>query len=137
VKVEISIGELVDRVTILSIKCERMHDEEKLVNVRYEYRLLRDAMHAVGITERSAEFIELRRTNERLWEIEDKIREKEHTKEFDEEFIQLARSVYFENDTRAAVKRKINLEKGSRIIEEKLYTDYCRDEKAGGGRHLR
>ena len=123
-KVEVSIGELVDRVTILSIKSERIHDEAKLVNVRYEYLQLKEAMQSVGITECDREFVELRRVNVKLWEIEDKIRDKEHKKEFDEEFIQLARSVYLENDTRAAIKRKINHERGSQIIEEKSYTNY-------------
>jgi hypothetical protein len=124
VKVEISIGELVDRVTILSIKWERIRDEAKLVNIRYEYGQLTKAMESIGITERDREFLELRRVNERLWEIEDRIRDKEHKMEFDEEFIQLARSVYLENDTRAAIKRRINIQRGSPIIEEKSYTDY-------------
>jgi hypothetical protein len=128
VKVEISIGELVDRVTILAIKSERIRDKDKLVNVLFEYHQLREAMHAVGIREDDSAFSELRRVNEKLWEIEDKIREKEHEKEFDDEFIQLARSVYLENDKRAAVKRKINLERGSQIIEEKSYTEYRHDD---------
>ena len=123
-KVEISIGELVDRVTILSIKCERVHDDAKLVNIKYEYGQLKKAMESIGMTERDSEFLELRSVNERLWAIEDRLREKENRKEFDDQFIELARSVYIENDVRAALKRRINISKGSRVIEEKSYSDY-------------
>ena len=128
-KVEISIGELVDRVTILAIKSERIGDEAKLANVRYEYHQLREAMHAIGITERDSAYLELRRVNEKLWEIEDRIRDKQPKMEFDEVFIQLASSVYLENDTRAAIKRTINLQRKSPIVEEKSYTDYGKHDR--------
>lgn len=123
-KIEISTGELVDKVTILSIKLEKIKDEKKMQNVRREHQLLTSSMIAGGITESSTEFIRLKKVNLSLWEIEDKIRVKEMKKEFDDDFIQLARSVYFKNDERAAIKREINVKFGSELIEEKEYVDY-------------
>lgn len=123
-KVEISNGELVDKVSILSIKMKKIQNKEKLGNIRKEYDILSKQMHAIGITEASPEFRELEEINLRLWEIEDKIRYKESVKEFDDGFIRLARSVYFENDKRSHVKRQININTGSEIMEEKQYTKY-------------
>ncbi len=123
-KVEVSTGELIDKVTILSIKLEKIKDKKKLLHIIQEYELLKKSMVRSGITETSEEFIQLKNINSNLWEIEDKIRLKEKKKEFDEEFIQLARSVYFNNDERSAIKRQINLKFNSQLIEEKAYIDY-------------
>jgi len=123
-KIDISIGELVDRVTILSIKREKIKVLRKLGNVEKEYSLLSKQMNKMGIHEHSIEFIKLKEVNLKLWQIEDAIRVKERRQEFDEEFIQLARSVYFQNDERAAIKREISIRFDSELIEEKEYIDY-------------
>ncbi len=123
-KIDISLGELVDKVSILAIKREKIRAEDKLTNIRKEYGLLHQKMQEAGISEDSPEYRDLYAINTKLWEIEDKIRAKEAAKTFDAEFIALARSVYRENDQRAAVKREINLKYGSAIIEEKSYEAY-------------
>lgn len=123
-KIDISIGELVDRVTILSIKREKMKALQKLKNVEKEYSLLSEQMNKIGIHEHSTEFIKLKEINLKIWQTEDAIRNKEKKQEFDEEFIRLARSVYFQNDERAAIKREMNIRYDSDLIEEKEYTDY-------------
>jgi hypothetical protein len=124
VKIEISNGELVDKVTILHIKREKMSDAAKLANIDKEYELLRKAMSNINITVASPEFVRLLEVNLRLWDIEDRIRHKEARQEFNDEFVQLARSIYFENDQRAAIKKEINLKTGSNLMEEKQYVDY-------------
>lgn len=122
----VSHGELIDKITILEIKSERIHDAAKLANVRDELQLLdglwaRDPASRIDIaSERAA----LKRINETLWEIEDAIRAKERDHAFDERFIELARAVYHTNDRRAAIKRAINLKLGSRLVEEKSYQGY-------------
>ncbi len=123
-KIDISTGELVDKVTILSIKLEKVNSPEKVNNIEKEYNILLKPMEECNIRVDSKEFIKLKRVNMKLWEIEDNIRIKESRQEFDDEFIQLARSVYFINDERAAIKRKINMAYGSDLIEEKEYVDY-------------
>lgn len=123
-KIEISIGELVDKVSILSIKSEKIKFEEKLKNIRKEFDLLNKSMEEIGISIDSEDFKKLKKVNLQLWDIEDKIRKKETDKEFDDEFISLARSVYFINDERAAIKKRINLKFGSELIEEKEYARY-------------
>ena len=123
-KIDVSIGELVDKVTILSIKSEKIKNESKLTNVRKELTLLKQFMEEIGIIIDSDEFIRLKEVNLKLWNIEDEIRIKEAKQEFDEEFISLARSVYYINDDRAAIKKKINLEFGSELNEEKEYVRY-------------
>ena len=123
-KIEVSIGELVDKVTILSIKLQQIKNEEKLANIRREYDILAEAMRAAGITTESEEFKQLRAVNLALWDIEDRIRLKEANKEFDGGFIELARSVYIENDRRYELKKQINLSRGSQLIEEKEYVNY-------------
>ena len=123
-KIEVSIGELVDKVSILSIKLDKIKDVNKLKNIRHEFRLLFESMKSVGITEHTKEFCQLRAINLKLWDIEDKIRLKEWKREFDQEFIQLARSIYYENDKRSELKKKINVKMGSSIIEEKEYHRY-------------
>ena len=123
-KIEISIGELVDKVSILSIKMQKITDEEKLANIRKEFEILSNSMETIGITAESGEFKRLKAINLVLWDIEDKIRLKEARKEFDDEFIQLARSVYIQNDQRFELKSKINRSHGSELVEEKEYVDY-------------
>lgn len=123
-KIDVSIGELIDKASILDIKIEKIKDKDKLKNIRYEYDLLLEALRKINLDAQSPEFLELKKINLRLWNIEDKIRLKEFRNEFDEEFIQLARSVYRENDKRAEIKRAINLKFNSAIIEEKEYQKY-------------
>jgi len=122
--VEVSIGEVVDKVTILSIKLEKFKDQAKRDNVLKEYNTLIKNINEIGITEDSPEFKDLREVNVMLWNIEDRIRIKELNQEFDSEFIEVARSVYFKNDIRAEIKKKINLKYGSSLVEEKEYVDY-------------
>jgi hypothetical protein len=124
--VPLSPGELLDKVTILRIKVARIQDAAKLANVKRELSLLEQtwkdsgaAVHDVALDERALENV-----NERLWDIEDRIREKEARQTFDRDFIELARAVYVCNDERAAIKRRINLQLGSRLVEEKSYKPY-------------
>ncbi|MFO1394534.1 MAG: DUF6165 family protein [Steroidobacteraceae bacterium] len=124
--VPISPGELIDKITILEIKSERMTDAAKLANVRTELGLLlatwRASPHATADVE--ADWQALRRVNEALWDIEDRIRDKEREQAFDDVFVELARAVYVTNDERAAIKKRINTRLGSRIVEEKSYAEY-------------
>jgi hypothetical protein len=126
IKVPISPGELLDKITILRIKSQRMSDPEKLSNVRLELRTLEETWSASAYAKTNIEpdLSALLAVNERLWVIEDDIRDKERAQAFDAEFIRLARAVYFENDERAAIKRRINTTLGSSIVEEKSYRDY-------------
>lgn len=126
--VPISPGELLDKITILRIKAARITDPAKLANVRLELELLEKTWRDSGAAAHdvSADEAALQLVNERLWDIEDRIREKEAAQSFDAEFIELARSVYITNDERAAIKKRINLQLGSRIVEEKSYKDYRR-----------
>ena len=122
--VPISWGELLDKIGILEIKCERIGDAAALANVLNELRLLERAAEPVaGAAAIVALRARLKSVNERLWEIEDGIREKEKEGDFGEAFVALARSVYQRNDERAAIKREINLLLGSDLIEEKSYAD--------------
>jgi hypothetical protein len=125
--VPVSFGELLDKIAILQIKSERMRDATKLENVRRELSALEKtwmAHPAAGhdIVELRAQ---LKAVNERLWVIEDDIRVMENAQRFDDAFVQLARSVYFENDQRARIKKDINLALGSTYVEEKSYEDYA------------
>jgi len=122
--VNISIGELWDKYSILLIKKERVKNKDKLENVNQELELLNKNMQKYNYNNDDM-FINLKNINERLWDIEDTIRLKEFNKEFDEVFIQLARSVYINNDERAECKKKINLFFGSFIKEVKDYVNYC------------
>jgi hypothetical protein len=126
IKVPISPGELLDKITILRIKSQRMNDPVKLSNVRLELRTLEDTWSASAYAKINieADINALLAVNERLWVIEDDIRDKERAQAFDAEFIRLARAVYVENDERAAIKRRINTTLGSSIVEEKSYRDY-------------
>ena len=123
-QVEVSVGEVVDKVSILSIKLKKIQNPEKLKNIQKEYDTLVVPMRAAGISEASDEFQRLESINLKLWDIEDRIRLKEVAHAFDAEFIELARSIYFINDDRAAVKKEINLKYGSDIVEEKEYVEY-------------
>jgi len=122
--IDISTGELVDKVTILAIKLEKFKDDVKKTNVKKEYDILLIPMNSAGITVDSKEFKDLKDVNLKLWHIEDDIRIKEQKKEFDSEFIELARSVYFTNDVRAEIKKEINLRYNSELVEEKEYVEY-------------
>jgi hypothetical protein len=126
ISVPVSPGELLDKVTILRIKSKRMSDAAKLANVRIELKVLEEtwAASAYGKVDIAADVAALLEVNERLWVIEDDIRDKERGKEFDAEFVRLARAVYVENDERAAIKRRINVKLGSTIVEEKSYASY-------------
>jgi hypothetical protein len=126
IRVPISPGELLDKITILRIKSTRMSDPQKLANVRSELQGLEETWHGSNYAKAGieADVNALLEVNERLWVIEDDIREKERAQAFDAEFIRLARAVYVENDERAAIKRRINLKLGSGIVEEKSYAEY-------------
>lgn len=126
IQVPVSPGEVLDKITILEIKSERMTDADKLANVRRELELLNRTWTSRVVPDDTITRIhaQLKKINESLWEIEDEIRDKERLGEFDSDFIQLARSVYFTNDKRAAAKKELNLHLGSVIIEEKSYQDY-------------
>lgn len=123
-KIDVSIGELVDKVSILSIKLKKIQNRKKLDNIRREYELLSASMAEVGIRPESKEFQALEQINLKLWDIEDQIRRKEADGQFDDEFIQLARSVYFTNDRRAELKKEINIKYRSDLVEEKEYQPY-------------
>ena len=124
--VPISPGELIDKITILEIKSQRMTDAAKLHNVRTVLSLLTETWKAsaYSATDISAEWAGLRDVNGQLWDIEDRIRDKEREDRFDAEFIELARAVYVTNDERAAIKKRINMRLGSLLVEEKSYADY-------------
>jgi hypothetical protein len=122
-KIEISIGEIVDKLSILQIKKNNIEDVVKLENINKEYEYLNDVVfNELKISKE--DFFNLVLINETLWDIEDKIRFKERDKEFDNDFIELARSVYFTNDKRAEIKKEINLKYGSLFVEEKSYSKY-------------
>jgi hypothetical protein len=124
--VPVSFGELLDKIAILEIKCERIQDESKLANVRRELDALNEtwAAHPAARTDIRELRAKLKAINESLWDIEDDIRDKERAREFDDEFVRLARAVYVTNDERARVKKDINLKLGSAYVEEKSYADY-------------
>lgn len=120
--VEISVGELLDKISILAIKLSKIQDTDKLRNISKEMRVLTTATPK-GILEDPL-YQELCGINMQLWDIEDEIRELERNKDFNSDFIRLARAVYFTNDKRADVKKQINLKYHSNIIEEKSYKEY-------------
>lgn len=126
VLVPVAFGELLDKLSILEIKSERMRDPGKRANVLREQAELEKVWqgHPASGRDVSALRLQLKQVNERLWEIEDEIRGKEMAQAFDEEFVRLARSVYHENDERARIKRALNLALGSDLVEEKSYDDY-------------
>lgn len=124
--VPVSPGEVLDKITILRIKAARISDAAKLANVRRELELLERtwADSPYGRCDVAKDEAALQAVNERLWDIEDRIRDKERAKSFDAGFIELARAVYIENDERAAIKKRVNVALGSTIVEEKSYAQY-------------
>jgi hypothetical protein len=122
-KIEVSNGEIIDKLTILQIKLERIKDEVKLRNIRKEYDgLFKVTSSIISITDPL--YQSLYEINCKLWDIEDHIRDLERGKNFGEDFISAARSVYFSNDKRAEIKRQINIKTSSGLIEEKSYEKY-------------
>lgn len=126
IKVPVSFGEVLDKITILEIKSERIKDEEKVRNVKLELDELSATWdEAVKDQDAIADLRkQLKSVNEELWVIEDDIRDEEAAQDFGPKFIELARAVYVTNDKRAALKKEINLALGSRFVEEKSYQDY-------------
>ena len=130
-KIEVSNGEIVDKLTILAIKLEQIKDPAKLKNVQKEYDVLAPIVHdmyeALGELDRPEMkklHKDLQDINKTLWNIEDQIRIHESKNDFEDDFVELARSVYFTNDERAEVKKKINVLTGSLLVEEKSYEEY-------------
>ena len=125
-QVPVSVGEVLDKITILQIKLAHISDANKRVNIQNELDALLPLVAGDGFTtdEMQGLMAELKSVNEVLWDIEDDIREKEAAKSFDAEFIKLARAVYVTNDKRAEIKKQINLATGSTLIEEKSYESY-------------
>ena len=125
-RIEISWGELIDKITILEIKEQRLKSPDAVANVRRELKVLLSAVEGVFAVQSTLATLkhDLRSVNEALWQIEDKIRAKEASKSFDQEFIELARSVYQQNDKRASLKRQINKILNSELVEEKQYSSY-------------
>jgi len=126
ISVPVSFGELLDKISILQIKAERISDPAKLANIRTELSALEKTWmgHPAGVKDIARLRAELKDINEQLWDIEDNVRLKDKANAFDDEFIALARSVYQKNDQRARIKKDINLALGSVYVEEKSYKDY-------------
>lgn len=124
--IPVAPGELIDKITILKIKSERMSDAEKLANVRRELEMLRDVQRRhIADDERIADMqARLEEVNGRIWDLEDVIRDCERNKDFGEVFLDTARKIYRTNDERAAIKKEINIHFGSQIVEEKSYAEY-------------
>ncbi len=122
-KIEVSNGEIVDKLTIIEIKLKHIQDPEKRKNLLAEYKVLNEAVAQI-IDKNHEYYQELLKINQELWNIEDHIRDLERAKDFGEDFIQTARSVYFTNDRRSQVKRQINEMTGSNLVEEKSYEKY-------------
>jgi hypothetical protein len=121
--IEVSNGEIIDRLTIIQIKLERIKDEVKLENLRKEFVVLENAASSI-ISRQDPLYIALYKVNCSLWDIEDHIRDLERKKDFGHDFIETARSVYINNDKRSDIKREINLKTSSGLIEEKSYGKY-------------
>ncbi len=122
-KIEVSNGEIIDKLTIIQIKLERIKDKTKIENLRKEYDLLKEASSKL-LSQDDPLYISLYRINCELWDIEDKIRDLERRKDFGKEFIETARAVYICNDKRSGIKREINIRTASGLIEEKSYEKY-------------
>ena len=125
-QVPVSVGEVLDKITILQIKLAHISDAAKRTNIQNELDALLPLVAGDAFTtdQMQALMAELKSVNEALWDIEDDIREKEAAKSFDAEFIRLARAVYITNDKRAEIKKQINLATGSALVEEKSYKSY-------------
>ena len=124
--IPISPGELIDKITILEIKRESIVDKEKLSNINLEYMVLLETLEnkIIASNEIDSLRIKLKTINKKLWDIEDQLRDLERSKTFNEDFIKLARSVYFTNDERSEIKKSINKLLNSEIVEEKSYSKY-------------
>jgi hypothetical protein len=122
--IEVSIGEIVDKLSILHIKKDNIVDVVKLENINKEYVYLHEIVFSQLNINYDEDYSKLLDINKSLWVIEDKLRDKEKIREFDNDFIELARSVYFTNDKRAEIKKEINLKYGSLFVEEKSYSKY-------------
>lgn len=122
-KIEVSNGEIIDKLTIVQIKLERIKNKEKLENLQKEYDILKEASSSI-ISQDDPVYVALYKVNCDLWDIEDHIRDLERKKLFNEDFVETARSVYFRNDTRSELKREINIKTQSGLIEEKSYEKY-------------
>ena len=126
-KIEVSNGEILDKITILVIKSKMITDPVKLKNINNELDELKPFLDVVGYesnTTVNSLVKELESVNEKLWNVEDKLRDKERSKQFDDEFIKLARDVYFTNDERARIKKNLNEVTNSKLVEEKSYQKY-------------
>ena len=131
-KIEVSNGEIIDKYTILEIKLSQIKDTDKLKNIQNEYNVLTPVVQRIYTTCKDESALkklhqDLLSINKKLWDIEDDIRECERGKDFGQLFIDLARAVYYTNDDRSEVKKKINLFTGSALVEEKSYEDYKSD----------
>ena len=126
ITIKVSPGELIDKITILKLKNKFIQNENQLKNVNMELDILLPILKKNNLNTNEFEQLsdELYNINNKLWEIEDNIRDKERLSDFGEEFVKLARDVYFTNDKRSEIKKKINILAGSKIIEEKSYSDY-------------
>ena len=125
--VEISVGDLFDKITILNIKLKKITDSEKLINISKELEVLNEQSKKVNVSDKKALSdltVKLQNINEELWDIENHKRECEAKKDFSESFIKLSRDVHFKNDIRAEIKKEINLLSNSNIVEEKEYSKY-------------
>ena len=124
-KIEVSNGEILDKISILALKKSKIQDKTKLENIYYEYKTLLPYFDQIINTKQLGDiYWNLSSVNTELWDVEDKLRELEKSRTFNTEFIELARSVYYLNDRRAELKRDINILSGSDLIEEKSYEDY-------------
>ena len=125
-KVPISLGELIDKITILRIKFNKINSNEAQKNISLELEKLEQILNKTMLIDSNLKNFEIKLSNinQSLWDIEDQLREKEKEKNFDKKFISLARMVYFKNDERAKIKRMINKSFGSELVEEKSYTQY-------------
>ena len=126
-KIEVSNGEILDKITILVIKSKKITDPIKLKNINNELDELKPFLDVVNYESNSTVnslVKELESVNEKLWNVEDKLRDKERSKQFDDEFIKLARDVYFTNDERAKIKKNLNEVTNSKLVEEKSYQKY-------------
>jgi hypothetical protein len=121
-KVEVSIGEVLDKISILAIKLNKIEDKDKLKNIQKEFEKLTSQVTSGMYMDRV--YLELCKVNQKLWNVEDKLRDHERLNNFNEDFINLARSVYKLNDKRAEIKKEINIKYGSELIEEKSYQEY-------------
>ena len=126
IRVDISYGELFDKISILEIKISKLHNPQEIVKVKYELNLLLQELNNSKLNSSIISSLtkDLKEVNLKLWNIEDEIREKERNKKFDKEFIKLARNVYITNDTRAKIKNEINKKLNSKVFEIKSYEKY-------------